>query len=396
MQYRVDSPVSWLDWALRNTQNQPATGDNGGVDLSQIEFAVIDGAVQYRQGGPDQPWTVIVRLADIQDGSGATLDDIRAALETAVNSVAVDRGQIVADVTPTFRVISTGLQYKLPGDDDWTTIASMPVIKGRPPTAAEIQAAVSDYLNTNPPAGGEDGTDGQNVTEEQVAAAVAAYLEANPPAAGEDGTDGSDASEVDIAASVSLYFQNHPELKGQPGDPGTPADMSRVAALETAVGAITGATARITTLETRYAALTGVDGSYGTRLTALETRSNAITGANADQDTRITVLETRLAAVSGLAGTKPTVTLSVGYGTASLNALVLGGTQTVTVTLDQTMPTSAYTVKCRATAGVTVLSMLTFTVLARTTTTVQIRAAATGVASVAAVLHVNAYQTVVT
>lgn len=455
MQYRVDSPVSWLDWALRNTQNQPGNGA-GGVDLSQIEFAVIDGAVQYRQGGPDQPWTVIVRLADIQDGSGATLDDIRAALETAVNSVAVDRGQIVADVTPTFRVISTGLQYKLPADDDWTTIASMPVIKGRPPTAAEIQAAVSDYLEANPPA---PGADGQGVTEEQVAAAVAAYLEANPPARGEDGTD---ASAEQIAAAVASYFQDHPELKGDPGqdgEDGAPADMSRVSALETtigsltgtaatlatrtsaletAVGAVTGDAARITTLETRYAALTGVDGAYSSRITALETnqtaitgtaagiasrtavletransitgdaatltarvtaletRTSAITGTNADQDTRITVLETRLAAVSGIAGTKPTVTLSVGYGTASLNALVLGGTQTVTVTLDQAMPTSAYTVKCRASAGVTVLSMLTFAVLARTTTTVQIRAAATGVASVAAVLHVNAYQTVVT
>lgn len=358
MQYRVDSPITWLDWALRNLENTNPTP--GGVDLATIEFAVIDGAVQYRQGGNDQPWTVIVRLADIQDGSGATLDDIRAALETAVNSVTLDRSQIVADVTPEFRVTGAGLQYKIPGDDDWTTIASMPVIKGRPPTTAEIQAAVDANIADNPPAPGaagaqgdpgppgpagpqgEPGPAGQNGVPGAAGAPGSAGDTGPAGARGDTGPVGPVGAKGDTGATGP---------QGPTGAPGAPADMTRVSALETASTALTG---------------------------------------------RVTALETRIAAVSGIATTKPTVTLTVGFGSGSLGALLLGGTQTVTITLDHTMPTSTYTVKTRAINGVTLLSMLTFTVLARTTTTVQIRAQAVGVASLAALMLVDAYQTTVT
>ncbi len=88
-------------------------------------------------------------------------------------------------------------------------------------------------------------------------------------------------------------------------------------------------------------------------------------------------------------------TLTIGFGSASLNALVLGGTQNITVPLDVTMPNNTYIVKTRAEAGTNLLSMLTFTVLSRSTTSVSIRAQAVGLASVAAVLRVNAYSLVI-
>jgi hypothetical protein len=88
-------------------------------------------------------------------------------------------------------------------------------------------------------------------------------------------------------------------------------------------------------------------------------------------------------------------TLTIGFGSASLNALVLGGTQNITVPLDVTMPNNTYTVKTRAEAGTNLLAMLTFTVLSRSTTSVSIKAQAVGLASVAAVLRVNAYSLVI-
>lgn len=95
--------------------------------------------------------------------------------------------------------------------------------------------------------------------------------------------------------------------------------------------------------------------------------------------------------ISGVAN----VNLSVGFGSAALNALILGGTQNITVPLDVTMPNNTYTVKCRAEAGTNLLSMLTFTVLSRSTTSVSIRAQAVGLASIAGVLRVNAYSVTV-
>lgn len=83
------------------------------------------------------------------------------------------------------------------------------------PSAAEIAAAVADYLAEFPP----------GPTAEQVSTAVAAYLTANPPAPGEDGQVGASGppgpageqgapgrapTPEEIAAEVQDYMTEHP------------------------------------------------------------------------------------------------------------------------------------------------------------------------------------------
>lgn len=62
--------------------------------------------------------------------------------------------------------------------------AAPPAGQGRPPTDAEMAAAVTDYLARHP-------VSGQPPTDAQIAAAVADYLAANPPPAGAAGAAGT-------------------------------------------------------------------------------------------------------------------------------------------------------------------------------------------------------------
>lgn len=89
----------------------------------------------------------------------------------------------------------------------------------------------------------------------------------------------------------------------------------------------------------------------------------------------------------------PTHTLTVGVGAANIGVLLLGGSANVVVPLDVTMPDTSYAVKWRAVAGAQVLSMLTLNgTITKTTTQVTIPVKATGVASVAGVMLVEAYR----
>lgn len=131
---------------------------------------------------------------------------------------------------------------------------------------------------------------------------------------------------------------------------------------------------------------TGVAGPQGVKGDTGATGPQGIQGVKGD---------TGLTGAIGPAAALSTVTQTIGFGNATINALILGGTQNITVPLDATMPNTSYIVKCRAVAGTNLLSQLTFTVLTRATNSVSIRVTATGLASVAAMLEVNAHSIVV-
>lgn len=135
----------------------------------------------------------------------------------------------------------------------------------------------------------------------------------------------------------------------------------------------------------------GLTGPAGPKGDKGDTGSEGLTGPAGPQGIQGVKGDT---GAQGLPGKITSVALTVGYGSASVNALILGGSQNITVPLDTTMPNNTYTVKCRAEAGTNLLSMLTFTVLSRSPNSVNIRVAASGLASVAAVLRVNTYSIV--
>ena len=94
---------------------------------------------------------------------------------------------------------------------------------GRPPTPAEVAAAVAEYLIANPP------TPGRPPTAEEISAAVAQYFADNPVRDGRDGKDGEDgepgppptAEEIDSA--VAAWIDAHPDsVRGPKGDEGEP------------------------------------------------------------------------------------------------------------------------------------------------------------------------------
>jgi hypothetical protein len=76
---------------------------------------------------------------------------------------------------------------------------------------------------------------------------------------------------------------------------------------------------------------------------------------------------------------------------ASIPALVLGGTASVTATFKNSFPNLSYVPKWRAFAGVTVLGTLTATETARTVNSITYTIAAPGLATAAGVLLVDAY-----
>lgn len=84
---------------------------------------------------------------------------------------------------------------------------------GRPPTLAEIERAVTDYLVAHPPPAGRP------PTETEVAAAVAQYLTAHPP------TPGRPPTADEIADAVETYFAANPPPSGAPGRPPTDAEI---------------------------------------------------------------------------------------------------------------------------------------------------------------------------
>jgi hypothetical protein len=78
---------------------------------------------------------------------------------------------------------------------------------GRPPTEAEILAAVQIVYRNNPP------KDGRPPTAEEIAAQVTAYLVANPPAKGEKGDTGEQGpgpTAEQILAAVNAWMAEHP------------------------------------------------------------------------------------------------------------------------------------------------------------------------------------------
>ena len=81
---------------------------------------------------------------------------------------------------------------------------------GRPPTAAEISAAVGAYLAAHPP------TSGRAPTSREIGAVVSAYLEDNPPRSGRAPT------REEIADAVSTYLREHPPARGPAGEQGEP------------------------------------------------------------------------------------------------------------------------------------------------------------------------------
>jgi hypothetical protein len=89
-----------------------------------------------------------------------------------------------------------------------TPVPSATGAAGRPPTAAEISAAVEAYLLANPPAAG------RAPTAAEVAAAAASYLTANPP------NPGRAPTVAEIVDAVGTYFATHPPPTGDPGQDG--------------------------------------------------------------------------------------------------------------------------------------------------------------------------------
>lgn len=85
--------------------------------------------------------------------------------------------------------------------------ADHPVKDGEDPSPAEIAAAVANYLIEHPP---ERGETGPPPSAEQVAEAVATYLTANPPPQGDKGEPGRPPSAEEIAAAVEAYLTDHP------------------------------------------------------------------------------------------------------------------------------------------------------------------------------------------
>jgi hypothetical protein len=90
---------------------------------------------------------------------------------------------------------------------------------GRAPTAAEVAAAVASYLSANPP------TPGRAPTAEEISAAVAQYFAANPVRDGRDGRDatgepGRPPTAEEIRAAVDAYLAEHPPPQGPKGDAG--------------------------------------------------------------------------------------------------------------------------------------------------------------------------------
>src|SRR5690606_28983073 len=75
-------------------------------------------------------------------------------------------------------------------------LTTNPPSPGRPPSAEEISAAVSEYFVRNPPPAGRPGEDGRDgepgrpPTAEEIRAAVDSFLAANPPPPGKDGQPG--------------------------------------------------------------------------------------------------------------------------------------------------------------------------------------------------------------
>jgi hypothetical protein len=76
---------------------------------------------------------------------------------------------------------------------------------------------------------------------------------------------------------------------------------------------------------------------------------------------------------------------------ASIPALLLNGTTSVTATFKGSFPSTVFTAKWRAFAGVSILSTLTVTETSRTASSITYTVAAPGLATAAGVLLVDAY-----
>lgn len=86
----------------------------------------------------------------------------------------------------------------------------------------------------------------------------------------------------------------------------------------------------------------------------------------------------------------PTITQEE-TGAVALPSLLLNGSTSVVVPLSGSFPTTTYQVRRRAVAGVTVLSTLTFSETSRTVSSITYTVTASGLATAAGLLLVDAY-----
>lgn len=138
---------------------------------------------------------------------------------------------------------------------------------GQPPSNQQVETAVNTFLVANPPPPGPPGEDGKPVnvrvqdgwieyqigdsawvhiiavadligpqgnegpspTDEQVQDAVDDYLQAHPPANGQNATD------AQVATAVAAYLTAHPPADGEPGQPGDPGQDATDAQVASAV-----------------------------------------------------------------------------------------------------------------------------------------------------------------
>lgn len=174
----------------------------GGITNAQIQQAVTDWLNENPPEGGQPP-------SDQQ-------------VETAVSTFLVDNppppGPPGEDGKPVnVRVQDGWIQYQI-GDSAWVNIIAVADLigpqgdDGPGPTDDQVQVAVDDYLQANPPA------NGQNATDAQVSTAVAAYLMVHPPAdgePGEPGDPGQDATDAQVASAVATYLMAHPPAAGK-------------------------------------------------------------------------------------------------------------------------------------------------------------------------------------
>lgn len=168
----------------------------------------------------------------------------RAALQAQVAELAADAQQVADPLAELCRTDPTVAARAGDGCRKAAEVQQQPVEPvAVGPSAAEIRAAVADYLRRNPPPAGQSASldqitaavagylqanppqPGRPPTVEEVRAAVAEYIAANPPAPGRDGTDGEPGrppTDAEIDAAVARYFAANPPPAGPPGEPGEP------------------------------------------------------------------------------------------------------------------------------------------------------------------------------
>lgn len=130
-----------------------------------------------------------------------------------------------------------------------------------------------------------------------------------------------------------------------------------------------------------------------------DTGLQGIQGIKGDTGSQGPKGDTGTQGIQGIQGVKgdtgatgPAGTIQEEVGIASVPALLLGGSTNIVVPLSNAFPNTTYQVRVRFFSGVNLLSMLSWSEVSRTTSSVTIKVQANGLASVAAIMLVDCYK----